>query len=630
MYLRLIKFLKPYREKFLLAIICMLFYSIFSLLSLSTIIPLLERVLGENETVAWQEEVRTINEVEPPPSHTDQSFIMGVRQAADEKMILFLERYDGWRLLVVIAIALVIFAFLGGLCAFGRDYFMFYTAEGVAMDIRSILYDRLQSLSLDYFTSHRTGMLISRLTNDVKLVESSISIALANLLQQSLQVVIFLTAIFIFIPWQLALLSMVTAPLIAFPIVRIGRKIRHISARSQEKMADIYSFIGETISGASIVRAFSMENYEISKFRNENKEFFSVIMKLAKRQTGLSPMIHLIATLGGVTIILYGGWLVLEGTLSSALFIFFLLLFALLTTPFAKLSNVNAIIQQGLAAADRIFKIIDTRPTVKNAPDAISLPKIKDKILFSKVSFSYNDREEVLKDINIEVKAGETVALVGPTGSGKTTLVNLIPRFYDPTSGVIEIDGYNIKKVTMESLRKQIGIVTQETILFNDTIYNNITYGRKDVSLKQVERAARTANAHQFITKMPEGYQTSVGDRGVKLSGGERQRIAIARAILKDSSILILDEATSALDAESEKLVQNALRKLMTNRTTFVVAHRLSTLRDADWIIVIEEGRIIATGRHEELAPKDELYKKLYEMQFLEVSDFQSDTDYTD
>jgi subfamily B ATP-binding cassette protein MsbA len=618
MYLRLLKFLKPYWGRFLFAIACMLFYSIFSLLSLGTIIPLLERVLGESEIITRQEEAKTINEVEPSPSHTDQSFIIRVRRAADEKMILFLKRYDGWHLLVVIAIALIIFTFLGGLCAFGRDYFMFYTAEGVAMDIRSILHERLQSFSLDYFTSHRTGMLISRLTNDVKLIESSISLALANLLQQSFQVVIFLTAIFIFIPWQLALLSAITAPLIALPIVRIGRKIRHISARSQEKMADIYSFIGETIFGAPIIRAFSMENYKINKFRSENKEFFNVIMKLAKRQTGLSPMIRLIATLGGVTIILYGGWLVLEGALSSALFIFFLLLFASLTTPFAKLSNVNAMIQQGLAAAGRIFKIIDIHPTVKNAPDAVPLPKIKNKIRFSKVSFSYNDREEVLKDIDIEVKAGETVALVGPTGSGKTTLVNLIPRFYDPTSGIIEIDDCNIKKVTIESLREQIGIVTQETILFNDTIYNNITCNMKDISPRRVEQAARIANAHQFITKMPEGYQTLVGDRGMKLSGGEKQRIAIARAILKDSPILILDEATSALDTESEKLVQDALRKLMTNRTTFIVAHRLSTLRDADRIIVLEEGRIIATGKHEELALKDGLYKKLYETQFLQ------------
>ncbi len=587
----------------------MLFYSVFSLLSLGTIVPLLEGVLDGNETVARQEEVR--GEIEPLPSHANQSFIIRVRRAANEKMILFLQRYERWYLLVIIVIALVVFAFLGGLCAFGRDYFMFYTAEGVAMDMRSILYRKLQSLSLDYFTSHRTGMLVSRLTNDVKLIESSISIALANLLQQSLQVVIFLTAIFIFIPWQLALLSIVVAPFIALPIIKIGRKIRYISAKSQEKMADIYSFIGETISGAPIIRAFSMENYEISKFKNENEKFFSIILKLAKRQTGLSPLIHLIATLGGVMIILYGGWLVLEGVFSTALFIFFLLLFASLTTPFAKLSNVNAMIQQGLAAAERIFKITATHPTVKEVPNAITLPGIKNKICFSKVSFSYNDKEEVLKDIDIEVKAGETVALVGPTGSGKTTLVNLIPRFYDPTSGSIEIDGYNIKKVTLESLRQQIGIVTQETILFNDTIYNNITYGRKDVSPREVEKAARIANAHQFIANMPEGYQTLIGDRGIRLSGGERQRIAIARAVLKDSPILILDEATSALDAESEKLVQDALRRLMTGRTTFIIAHRLSTLRNASWIIVLESGRIVRITTYEELMLKDELHQNI-------------------
>ena len=413
----------------------------------------------------------------------------------------------------------------------------------------------------------------------------------------------------------MTLLSLVIVPLVAYPTARIGKKIRKITTRSQEKMADIYSLLQETISGGHVVRAFSMEDYEIGKFRGENENLFQVIMKSMKRKSGLSPLVDFLANLGGAAVLLYGGWYVLRGDISPERFIFFIAVLAALVPPLTKLSRVNVDIQEGLSAGKRIFRMLDSQPSVKEKEDALPLPQIKEVIRFLEVGFSYG-KEKVLKDINLEAKVGEIIAIVGPTGVGKTTLVNLIPRFYDATSGRIEIDNHDIKEVTLKSLRGQMGIVTQETILFNDTVRRNIAYGREDISEKEITAAAEAANAHAFIIKMPEGYDTKIGDRGARLSGGERQRLAIARAILKDPAILILDEATSALDSESERLVQEALDKLMKGRTTFVIAHRLSTVRKADIIAVLDKGEIVEKGRHEELLAKGGVYKKLYEMQF--------------
>ncbi|MCK4325500.1 ABC transporter ATP-binding protein [bacterium] len=646
LYFRLLRFLKPYKGRFVGAVICMMLFSLFSVLSLVTTIPFLEGVLGiERASTADPQisiEAAGLSTVGP---------LGRMKAKLGEKLSTFLAKYTRWQLLIVIVIALVVFTFLRGVFSFGREYLMSYVGQGVVKDIRSLLYEKLQFLSLDYFTKERSGTLISRLTNDVGFVHESISGALRSLLQQSILVIIYIATMFIFIPWRLGLLSLIIFPLVAFPVVRIGRRIRRITTRAQEKMADIYSLLQETIFGARIVKAFSMEDYEIGKFGRENRNFFKVTMKSMKRKAGLSPLTEFLATLGGGAVILYGGWHVLRGETSGSLFVFFVLLLGSLVSPFTKLSRVNATIQEGLAAAERIFRVLDSEPSVKEAKDAKEMPLLKRGICFSRVSFSYSigkhktslttensfpiqqksyderseefscEKEKVLRDVNLEVKAGEIMALVGPTGVGKTTLVNFIPRFHDPISGKVEIDGQDIREVTLKSLREQMGIVTQETILFNDTIRNNIAYGKEDISDEEVEEAARAANAHQFITEMPEGYNTKIGDRGMRLSGGEKQRIAIARAVLRNPAILILDEATSALDSESEQLVQTALNNLMKHRTVFVIAHRLSTVRNADRIVVLDKGEIVEAGNHEELMAKGGLYKRLYQMQFREQSE---------
>ncbi len=623
LYLRLLQFLKPYKGRFAATVVCMVLFSFFNLLSLSAIIPLMERVLVPEQPLrVTPEEVgggRGIEEIGGLPSSGPAEEMEGIKERVERRISTFLDRYTSRQLLIIIVAALLIFTFCRGLSAFGREYLMAYVGQGVVKDLRLALYKKLQFLSLDYFSKRRTGTIISRLTNDVDFIERSVSEALRNLLQQSLSVIIFISAVFIVIPWSLALLSLATIPLVAYPTVRIGRKIRQITTRSQEKMADIYSLLQETITGSYIVRAFSMENYEIAKFRKENRNFFQVNMKSRKRQSGLSPLVDFLANLGGAAILLYGGWHVLRGEISSGDFIFFLLVSVSLIPPFTKLSRVNVEIQEGLAAGKRIFRILDSQSSVQEKEGAIPLPSIKRDISFAGVNFSYG-KERVLKDINLRVRVGEIVALVGPTGVGKTTLVNLIPRFYDPAPGCIKIDNHDIKEVTLPSLREQMGVVTQDTILFNDTVRRNIAYGRENISEEKIMAAAEAAHAHHFIMKMPEGYDTKIGDRGMRLSGGERQRLAIARAILKDPAILILDEATSALDTESERLVQEALDKLMKGRTTFVIAHRLSTVRKADIIVVLDKGEIVEKGQHKELLSKGGLYQRLYEMQFQEES----------
>lgn len=618
LYLRLLRFLKPYKGRFAAAVICMILFSLFNILSLSTVIPFLGRVLTTEQPARAApgiDEVRRIDEVKGPSPVDAVGRVEQIKERARRRIAAFLDEYSRPQLLIVIVVALLAFTFLRGLSAFGREYLMMYVGQGVVKDLRLALYEKLQFLSLDYFHNRRTGTIISRLTNDVSFIERSVSEALRSLLQQSFSIILFVGTILLFIPWRLALLSLIVIPLVAYPTARIGKKIRKITTRSQEKMADIYSLLQETISGGYIVRAFSMENYEIDKFQGENQGLFQVVMKSGKRKSGLSPLINFLANLGGAAVLLYGGWHVLRGEISSGHFIFFLLLLSSLVPPFTKLSRVNVDIQEGLAAGERIFRILDSRPSVQEKEDALSLSSLKREINFVGVNFSYG-KEVVLKDINLRVKAGEIVALVGPTGVGKTTMANLIPRFYDPVSGYLEIDNHNIKEVTLKSLRRQMGIVTQDTILFNDNVRGNIAYGRKDIPEEKIIAAAEAAHAHHFIMKLPEGYDTRIGDRGMRLSGGERQRLAIARAILKDPAILILDEATSALDAESERLVQEALDKLMKGRTTFVIAHRLSTVRKADIIVVLDKGEIVERGRHEELLAKGGLYQKLYEMQF--------------
>jgi subfamily B ATP-binding cassette protein MsbA len=415
--------------------------------------------------------------------------------------------------------------------------------------------------------------------------------------------------------WQLALLAIFVFPLGVYPFVQFSRKLRKISKRTLETMAYISTFLQETIFGHRIVKAFNMEAYENRRFRDANEQYFRYLMKRVKIRSLSNPVMEWLAYLGIGAFVWVGGYRVISGVMTVGDFFSFMTAMALLYDPMRGLSKVNLLIQEGIVAARRVFAILDLQPEVADAPNAEVLPPFSREIEYHNVSFGYNNKM-VLKRINITVKPGEKVALVGSSGAGKTTLVNLLPRFYDVTKGKILIDGRDVREVTLQSLRDQIGVVSQQTLLFNDTVRNNIAYGRPDIPEQEVIKAAKMADAHDFILKLPQGYDTVIGEQGVTLSGGQRQRISIARALLKNAPILILDEATSSLDTESEREVQSALDRLMKKRTVLVIAHRLSTVRNVDRILVLSEGRIIEEGVHKELMAMGGEYKKLYELQF--------------
>jgi len=427
--------------------------------------------------------------------------------------------------------------------------------------------------------------------------------------------ILALTGVVFYRNWKLAIIACLIFPLAIIPIKEFGKRLRKFSRKSQQRMGSLTSFLHETIIGNRIVKAFNMEDYEKQRFAQENEKFFKTVLKRVKIRAISHPMMELLGGLGVAAIIWVGGYSVIRGESTPGTFFSFLTALLMLYAPIRDLSKVNLEVQEGIAAAIRVFELLDTQPEIKEEKDAIPLPPISKGIEFRKVSFKY-DNEDVLKDISFYVNVGEVIAIVGTSGAGKTSLVNLLPRFYDVEEGEILIDGIDIRKVTLKSLRDQIGLVTQQTILFNDTVRNNIAYGSPNRSDEEVIEAAKAANAHEFIKRLPNGYDTIIGEQGVRLSGGERQRISIARALLKNPPILILDEATSSLDSESEKEVQNALGRLMQGRTVFVIAHRLSTIRNAHRIIVLSEGKIVEEGTHDELINLNGEYRRLYELQF--------------
>jgi subfamily B ATP-binding cassette protein MsbA len=572
----------------------MLFSTLFDGVSLGMIVPLADKILSNKEI--------TITTVKLP------EFL--------QRIIQTINSIPAMRLLNLMAILVLILYLLKGLFGFWQGYLMNDVSLRVIRDMRNRLYRKFQNLSLDYYSQKRTGELVSRITNDVSIIQNSVTEGVTDLIYCSFQLILFATISF-YIHWRLATISLILFPLIAMPILRMGKLLRKLSSRSQERIADINSTLFETISGVRIVKAFSMEDYEVGKFERQNQNFYKIMMKINIRSLLLGPVTEFIGTLGGIVVFVLGGREVIAGRLSFGVFGLFIGALLSLIRPFKKLSRVHIINQQALAAARRIFEVLDIKPSVAEKPGASILPMIRDKVIFEKVWFRYED-QNVLKDINLEVGVGEVVAFVGPSGVGKTTLVNLIPRFYDPTSGCVKIDGQDIREVSFKSLREQIGIVTQETILFNDTVRTNIAYGKPEAKDDEIERSARIANAHQFIMNMPKGYETIIGDRGFRLSGGEKQRLAIARAVLKNPPILILDEATSQLDTESERLVQEAIDRLMKGRTVFVIAHRLSTIRGATKIVLLDKGEVIEVSNHEELIKRGGLYKRLYQMQFKE------------
>ena len=492
-----------------------------------------------------------------------------------------------------------------------------FVGEHTIADLRVHLYEHLQSLSLQYYADHRTGEIVSRLTNDMTLLQSAVSDNFVYLLNQVVLLIGAVTLLF-YLDWQLTMVIIVGIPLMSLTIVTLGKRIRQASTLVQDRVADAANIIEETISGVRIVQSFAREKHEIGRYRSSVQQIYDAAMKRTRISATLAPIIGLIA-FGSITATLwFGSYQVVRGRLDPGDLIAYLFYTMMVATPISTMAGLYAQFQAAIGATERLFELLDTTSTIQDAPNAYPLPPIQGKVTFKNVDFSYNETMGVLRQVTFSAEDGQIIALVGPSGAGKSTLINLIPRFYDAKQGAIEIDGHDVRDVTLQSLRTQIGIVPQETLLFSDTVANNIRYGKLDATDTEIEEAAKAANAHHFITHdLPEGYATLVGERGIKLSGGQRQRIAIARAILKNPGILILDEATSSLDNESERLVQEALDRLMRGRTSFVIAHRLSTILNADHILVMDKGEIVEEGDHATLVNRPNgLYAKLYQLQF--------------
>lgn len=498
-------------------------------------------------------------------------------------------------------------------------YFERITASRIKVDVvknmRVDLFSRVSNLHIGYFNDQRKGDLMSRFTNDVSEVENSVNNSLKSVLKEPITIVVYLT-VMLYLNYKLTLFTLILLPLMGGLVAEIIRRLKKKARQSQEAMGRIVNILDETFGGMRVIKAFNARNFIIGKIDNETSYHRKVNLSIARKNELSSPLSEVLGVIIVAVILWYGGNLVLSGSkeLEPEAFMGFLVFFASMIQPAKNFSNGITSLQKGTVAADRIFKVIDLEPVITNKPDAIVLDVFKESIEYKNVSFAY-DKEPVLRNINLKIQKGKTIALVGSSGGGKSTLADLVPRFYDPTEGEILLDGISLKDYEIESLRQQMGVVTQESILFNDTIFNNIAFGKQDATLEDVMEAARIANAHDFISQTTEGYETFIGERGSKLSGGQRQRIAIARAVLKNPPILILDEATSALDSESEKLVQDALTRLMKNRTSIVIAHRLSTIQHADEIVVIQNGQIMERGTHDELVAKGGVYKKLSEIQ---------------
>ncbi len=616
-YFRILKFVKPYRGHLGLSVVFTILYALLNGASVYLTIPLLDTLFQES----LKSGAPKIVEKSPASTSIMPDWITRIINDVSNSFKEFIFSGDTSEILLKIC-ALILIAFLGkNIFGYLQAYFLAYVEQGVIKDIRNKAYRHLHKLPMGFFKNEKTGNLISRITNDVNIIQQSVSAVFLNLIREPLTIIVFL-GIAISISFKLTLFSFVILPFSLAIISYIGKILRKQSTVIQQKMADITTVLHETITGVKIVKAFGMEKYENKKFEDETNKFFRLILKMVRVRNIASPTTEFLSVVVGVTLVFYGGRLVLvEHSLKASEFLGFLFAIFQLMPPIKELSSVNNRIQESSAAGDRIFEILDTVPAISDAPDAIDNIEFNDEIVYKDVSFKYDDSDEfVLKNINFSVKKGEIIAFVGSSGAGKTTLVDLLPRFYDPTEGAILIDGIDIRKIKLHALRNLMGIVTQETVLFNETVRKNIAYGLGDFPEEKIIEAAKAANAHRFIIDLPNGYDTVIGEKGTKLSGGQRQRISIARALLKNPPIMIFDEATSALDSESEALVQEAIERLMSERTTFVIAHRLSTIRNADRIVVLEKGKVVQLGCHDDLIKvSDGTYKKLYDLQFREM-----------
>jgi subfamily B ATP-binding cassette protein MsbA len=571
-YLRLLGFVRPYVRRLAGAVACMGVYSALSGALAWLVKPVVDRIFVEQDAA----------------------------------------------MLAVLPLAVLGVSVGKGLADYGQAYLMAWVGQRVIADVREGVYGHLQDLSLAFFHRNPTGQLISRITNDVNLLHGTVTDAVTGFLKDVLTIVALVGVIF-HNDWLLATVSLLVFPVAVAPLSKMGRRIRGFSRRSQVQMGSLTTILHEVLSGQSIVKAFCQEQREKERFSRENRALFRTLMKRYRIRALSSPLMETLGGIGAAAAIYVGGYRVLHGEMTPGAFFSFIAALGMLYEPIKRLNKINLLVQEGMAAAERIFQVLDQEPEVREMPGAVVLPPLVEAVELREVSFGYG-AEPVLCDVNLTIRKGEVVALVGESGGGKTTLAHLIPRFFDPTQGAVLVDGEDVRNVTLSSLRGQIALVTQHTVLFNDTVLNNIAYGRPEASMEEIQAAAIAANAHGFIEMLPEGYQTVIGEAGVKLSGGQRQRLCIARALLKDAPILILDEATSSLDSDSEEEVQRALEVLMKGRTVLVIAHRISTVRNAHRIVVLRGGRIVEEGTHDTLMDLEGEYARLYRIQASSMS----------
>ncbi|MDO4204269.1 MAG: lipid A export permease/ATP-binding protein MsbA [Selenomonadaceae bacterium] len=568
-YLRLLNYIKPYTKTIITAIFCIIVAAASNLYVPWIIKDMIDKVLAEK----------------------------------DMEMLNY------------ISIGIVVVFLIRGIFYFAQSYLVSFVGQRVVIDIRGQLYRKFQRLPLAYYDQHRTGELMSYISNDVAALQNAMVDKLIELITES-SIFVGSLAMMFYLDWKLSLLTFAVVPMVGQAMKIFGRKLKRAGTTIQERLADMTALLQESLAAVRVVKSFVRENHEIERYDRENERNFEAAMLNIRLMSMLTPTVEFLAALAVTVIVWFGGYEVVEGRITAGALVAFLTYAVNLANPVKRISRVFGTLQQAMAAADRVFAVMDLPETISDKPDAKQLPKVTGRVKVDNVSFSYSEDAPAVKNISFEVKPGQMVAFVGPSGAGKSTIANLLPRFYDVTEGSITVEGMDVRDVTLSSLREQIGIVPQETMLFSGTVWENIRYGRLDATDEEIVEAAKAANADEFIRQLPNGYDTKLGERGVNISGGQRQRLSIARAILKDPQILILDEATSALDTESEKVVQAALDRLMVGRTSFVIAHRLSTIFGADRILVLDHGEIVEDGTHEELLAKGGLYSNLYNIQF--------------